>query len=403
MEEFKRKIWSHVEHIQTVSDHCTTEETTKQALILPLLKILDFSPFDPQKVKAEHAANFPGAKSTERVDYALFSDGSPVMFIEAKPRDSKLTNHDGQLSRYFNATPSVAIAAITNGVQWRFFTDLRKSNVMDETPFFTVNFDKLNESDIEQLAKFRYDMFSPDLLKSFAEERNYLDLFKSTIGTCLRDVDQDFVRFIATRSNLTPKLTTKFLENIAPLVRQSLKEAISEMVVCGLSTPVRGENVAAPTAPNEVVPDGSVDAGNIVDPDNPRIITTVAERKVLALLKEILSGVTSEDDIVGKDTESYYSVLYQNKTNRWILRYVEDKKRQLIYFPIELTESHRAWTERCGLSLGPGGSVVIDKPESIMRISNIVFDSFSYCQDNGNFKRERISRDVASAATIPTS
>jgi hypothetical protein len=89
MEEFKKKVLAHVEHIKTVGSHCTTEETTKQALILPLLNILDFSPFDPQKVRAEYGANFPGAKASERVDYALFSGGAPVMFIEAKPCNNK--------------------------------------------------------------------------------------------------------------------------------------------------------------------------------------------------------------------------------------------------------------------------------------------------------------------------
>jgi len=77
MEEFKRRIDAHIEHVRKVADHCNTEETTKQALILPLLDILGFSPYDPTKVKAEYGADFLGAKSTERVDYALFSAGLP--------------------------------------------------------------------------------------------------------------------------------------------------------------------------------------------------------------------------------------------------------------------------------------------------------------------------------------
>ena len=52
----------------------------------------------------------------------------------------------------------------------------------------------------------------------------------------------------------------------------------------------------------------------------------------------MLSGVVNAEEIVGKDTESYYNVLFQNKTNRWIVRYVGDKKRLQVSFPIELTE-----------------------------------------------------------------
>ncbi len=50
MENFINRLRSHIEHVKKVGGHCTTEETTKQALILPLLDILGFSPYDPTKV-----------------------------------------------------------------------------------------------------------------------------------------------------------------------------------------------------------------------------------------------------------------------------------------------------------------------------------------------------------------
>ena len=88
---------THIEHVKKVGEHCSTEETTKQALILPLLEIWGFSPYDPTKVKAEYASDFPGAKAGERVDYALFSNNVPVMFVEAKGFSANLTNHCPQL------------------------------------------------------------------------------------------------------------------------------------------------------------------------------------------------------------------------------------------------------------------------------------------------------------------
>ena len=115
MPDFKERLSRHAEHIKTAGPHCATEETTKQALILPLLDALGFSPYDPTKVKAEYGANLPGIKANEHVDYALFVNSNPVMYIEAKPFTEKLSNHTGQLARYFNATPGVSVAAITNG------------------------------------------------------------------------------------------------------------------------------------------------------------------------------------------------------------------------------------------------------------------------------------------------
>lgn len=388
MQVFKEKLLSHVEHIKQVGGHCTTEETTKQALILPFLNILDFSPFDPQKVKAEYSANLPGLKATERVDYALFSDGNPVMFIEAKSFNEKLSNHAGQLARYFNSTPGVAIAAITNGREWRFFTDLKLPNVMDESPFLKVDFDSLTESDMEKLAQFRYGCFRPDQLRTFAEERVYQELFQGIIESCLRDVDQEFVRFVANRANLGAKLTARLLDTITPLVKQAVADAISKMVVTGLSAPQvipAVTLVAAPTAESS--------ADYLIDPTNPKIITTAAELKLFEIIKDMLSGVVSLDEVVGKDTESYYTVLYQGKVNRWIVRYAGDRIKPLAYFPIELSKAHKAGIAKRGLELGKdGNSVVLDKPESIMRLSEVIFDALAYCQDDENFRVKKTAK-----------
>lgn len=157
--DLTQRVQAHTEHIKNVGSFCTTEETTKQALILPLLDILGFSAFDPTKVRSEYTSDFPGAKFGERVDYALFKLGVPVMFIEAKAFNQSLTNHCPQLSRYYNATPAVAIGAITNGREWRFFTDLVNKNIMDEKPFMTLHLDTPKPDLAQQLMRFHYDQF----------------------------------------------------------------------------------------------------------------------------------------------------------------------------------------------------------------------------------------------------
>ena len=40
MDNFINRLKLHIEHVKRVGAHCSTEETTKQALILPLLDIL---------------------------------------------------------------------------------------------------------------------------------------------------------------------------------------------------------------------------------------------------------------------------------------------------------------------------------------------------------------------------
>ncbi|MDL5595898.1 type I restriction endonuclease [Bacillus subtilis] len=386
MQEFLSRINAHVEHVKKVAPHCSGEETTKQALILPLLDILGFSPYDPTKVRAEFASDFPGVKASERVDYALFSNGTPVMFIEAKAHSEKLNNHCPQLARYFNATPSVTMAVITNGQEWRFFTDLVEKNIMDEKPFLKIDLVEGPVHDFAHLYNFRHDEFQPDQLRTLAEENIYLHAFKKTISSSLREVDIDFVRYVAGRSNINRQLNARFLELITPLVRTAVERAVSEMVVSGLSAP----SAPAPTLQQAQSEADVLTADNreIFDPDNPNIVTTAAEREVLRIVQELLG---EEAEVVGKDNEGYYSCLYQGKTNRWLLRYWGDKKRPSVKFIVDLDQQQRAEINRAGLEIGAGDQVLIDKPENLRRIRGILADSLEFCRKDENFSRGRKS------------
>lgn len=383
MENFKARLKNHIEHIKNVGVHCTTEETTKQALILPFLDILGFNAYDPQKVKAEYGADFPGVKAGERVDYALFCQGVPVMFIEAKPFKEKIDNHCPQLSRYFNSTPEVTISAITNGKEWRFFTDLQEKNIMDPTPFLRIMMDNITDADAEQLFRFRHDKFKPEALRTLAEESVYISSFSKVVSSSLKEIDSEFVRYVASRANIGRQLNQRFIDTITPLVREAVQRSVSAMVVSGLTAnqPINDE-MSKHEVDDGVVIEGKVD---YVDPDNPNVITTPNER---SLLDKIVSIIGSEKDIQPKDTESYYSVLYQGKTNRWIVRYYDKKNRSSIQLPIDLTPISVNEISRAGLE-HDGTRIYLDKPEDVLRISGLILDSFQYVTNDDNFKKKK--------------
>lgn len=376
MNEFAARVATHIEHVKKVGQHCATEETTKQALILPLLEILGFNPYDPTKVKAEHAADFPGAKVGERVDYALFCNNVPVMFIEAKPFSANLNNHCPQLSRYYNATPEVTVGAITNGREWRFFTDLVNRNIMDTDPFLTIHFDGVRDDASHQLAQFHHDKFQPEALRALAEENIYLTAFKGAITTVLRECDVDFVKYVAGRAGIQRTFTAKFLDAVQPIMKQALAHAISDMVTSSLSTPAPEE----PTPALVRVPDP---AAPVVDATNARIVTTAAERRLLEVCQDVLAG----EDLQSKDTESYFTVLYQGKSNRWLLRYWGDKKQPTIAFCMPLTAEHKAEIKRAKLDLSNNDTISIDRPDQLLRLPGLLDDALAFCKNDENFKR----------------
>ncbi|MFW1753154.1 type I restriction endonuclease [Acinetobacter wanghuae] len=389
MQDFINRLKLHIEHVNRVGQHCATEETTKQALILPLLDILGFSPYDPTKVLAEFAADFPGVKATERVDYALYCNGQPVMFIEAKSYTSNLTNHAPQLSRYFNSTLGVTIGVITNGREWRFFTDLINPNVMDEKPFLIIDFTKHKAEELTQLAEFKHDNFHVEKLRYFAEENQYIQRFKAIIKKCINEVDIDFVRYVAQQANISRQLNTKFLENIQPFVKQAVEKAISDTVVKGLSAPtiITAQPIEQqPEALETFNRDAEIHINtpqDIIHPDNERIITTIDEQE----LHRIVSELFPTHELTAKDTESYYSVLYQNKNNRWLFRYDVNRKRPTVQFIVPIDDQRRIELDRAGLEVLNNGQIYLDKPEHIYRAVGILKDCLNFCSNDENFKR----------------
>lgn len=387
MEQFFQRLRDHARHIEQVMPHCDTEETTKQALILPLLDILGYSPYDPLKVKAEFQADLPGVKRSEKVDYVLFSDGKPVMLIEAKSCKEIVTNHAPQLARYFNATPSVCVAAITNGIEWHFFTDLRHENLMDEEPFFIINFADFQESHARELARFRYGAVTSDGLRAIAKDLTYLAKFKQAVHSCLKGIDPDFVKFLAGKAAPNLRMTQSALESLAPLVKRAVAETMVEMVAGSLNVPHPSSEVSS-SVPLTAVESTPV-SKDIVDPNNPRIVTTENEQQLADAVLQLLSGMIEPGEVVAKDTESYFTLLHQGKSTRWLLRYNVNRRQPIVQFIMPLTEDYRREIARANLSIGAGDTILLPKPEDIMRLPGLVYDALAYCKDDSNFKRER--------------
>jgi predicted type IV restriction endonuclease len=99
---------------------------------------LGYNIFDPSEVIPEYTSDI-GIKKGEKVDYAITINKELEIIIEVKMVRSILKPENAnQLLRYFGVTKA-AFAILTNGIQYQFFSDLEKKNVMDTSPFLTVD------------------------------------------------------------------------------------------------------------------------------------------------------------------------------------------------------------------------------------------------------------------------
>lgn len=340
------------------------EESTKQALVLPMLDALGFDIWDPAEVCPEFEADFATKKSgqKEKVDIALLLNNAPYVFIEVKSVDSSLDGHEGQLARYFNSTSSVTLGVLTNGIEWRLYTDTVNPNIMDSQPFHVVNLEALDQG-LEVMARFSKPSFSPETIRDFATELLYTANIAAFLRTeiDLRDKDpsEQFIRWILKSEKMYDGVVNQnVVERFRPIVKAALTRVIRDVVrrsVVALDTEAarnNQENLPTKTDDLEAVESASVPTSEPVETNAKRaIVTTENELALFSIAEELFNkslhkaasiyDPSSRKDIpvsiAYKDTTGYFG-LYLNKPSWWILRAVTESKTQWIGFniPIEI-------------------------------------------------------------------
>ena len=162
--EFRENFDNHVKSLEKFSNMNFNEEQTKMALIVPFIKMLGYDVYNPLEVIPEFICDI-GEKKGEKVDYAISINGTIELLIETKPMSDLLINHDVQLTRYFNVT-NAKVGILTNGVIYKFFTDLDEKNRLDSKPFLEVNMLNITDSQILELRKFHKKNFDVDVILS---------------------------------------------------------------------------------------------------------------------------------------------------------------------------------------------------------------------------------------------
>ena len=183
-----------------------TEEATKNALVMPFINALGYNVFDPTEVIPEFTADV-GVKKGEKVDYAIMKDGKVIVLVECKAANVELEDvHTSQLYRYFSVTDA-RIAVLTNGLDYRFYSDLEEPNRMDSKAFLEFNLLDFPDSVVPELKKLTQPRFDIDTILSTAGDLKYTKEMTATVyavqytGTSLADAEDFYERYIYRRDS----------------------------------------------------------------------------------------------------------------------------------------------------------------------------------------------------------
>ena len=336
---FSEDIAKLSEQVRKRVEQVVGEEATKMALIQPFLSVLGYDVYDPTEVMPEYVADFATKKAGqfEKVDYALAINGTIVMLVEAKDRVQKAEAHDGQLSRYFNGLLKTKVAIVTNGIEYRFFTDLRDKNHMDKEPFFGFNVLDYNSKEIENLKFFHRNHFDAAVISRQAEEMVYVKGMTQLVGNLLRSPSEDFVRFLVTELGkvalsyeVQGRITGKVLEKFEPIVKKSIQSSLLELMTRSLNQEMAQAAEISKTPKLLEVEDVEENLQE-EEVECSKIVTTEEELEAFDKIKVIAETSTNYKlEVKYKDTISYFG-LNLGKSNWWFLRlYLSSQKKILV-------------------------------------------------------------------------
>lgn len=292
-------------------DHIKTEEATKTALIMPLLAALGYDPFDPREVVPEFTADV-GTKKGEKVDYAIRKDDELSILIECKPLGTDLANAQySQLFRYFGCTEA-KFAILTNGLKYRFYSDLDAQNKLDSRPFFIFDLEDFNDGDVEEIRKFAKPNFDVEAILSTANRLKYTNLAKRVIEETLKDSPEDFVKFIVSQF-YEGRQTRQVLDEFTPIVKEAGSLYIKEQVAQRLKGAL-ARNYVDDTSPQ---PDP---VQTQVEPEQDEIVTTQEEIDGYNIVRSILAEVVDVSRVAMRDAKSYCAILLDDNNRKPICR-----------------------------------------------------------------------------------
>ncbi|MDX2063534.1 MAG: type I restriction enzyme HsdR N-terminal domain-containing protein [Bacteroidia bacterium] len=328
--DFKEAIRTLSDRVATLKDSISTEEATKTAMILPFIQSLGYDIFNPSEVVPEFTADV-GSKKGEKVDYAIFKDKKPILIIECKHyTDSLSIEKSAQLARYFGVTET-KFALLTNGITYRFYSDLESTNVMDTKPFFEVDITQITDNQIEELRRFSKQQFDLTQILDAAAELRYAKAIRELFVSEVQEPSEDFAKYFASKV-YTGKVTQAKLDYFGKIVKKTLNLTVSEMVATRLKNALARESELS---------SAELQSKEIEQVQEPKqdIETTVEEMEAFYMVKSIVRSRIDINRVFYRDAKGHFSILADDSVRKPIAKfYLNSSKKKIGIFDANKNE-----------------------------------------------------------------
>ena len=346
--DFTEKITQFSQRVEKIKNTLTTEEATKTSLVLPFFHLLGYDVFNPLEFVPEYTAD-TGTKKGEKVDYAIMQNNDPIIIIEIKTANTELNaKHLNQLFRYFTVTKA-RFGILTNGIVYRFFSDLEEANKMDLMPFLEIDLLNLKSHSIIELAKFKKETFNMKGILNSASELKYTSLLKNAIAEQFNEPSEQFVRALI-KNIYTGVKTQAVIDKFKALTRVAIDDYISDLLNNKL------KNIISSDVPPETTknPNASEKEYDFL----------IEETAALEYIKNMLNIC----DVSYKKTSRYAYMHISDSQYKWICRIsIRQENRLFILHKFNDTDYETEY--------------LFDEVEQLEQIKDLITDTYQKCKN----------------------
>lgn len=347
-QEFRAAVIAHAKVAVDRAGRASNEAATQQYLVLPFIQVLGYDALDPDEVVPEAHASFSD-KFKNRVDYAIYQGGAPVIAIECKRVGALSEANRGELKGYFNAVPTVKLGILTDGLIWQLFTDTGLENMMDDEPFAVINLtevaeERLGGTELDALLRIRKGVFNPADVGSDARRKIYLGSYIEILDRALANPDERFVRTLLDMANMEGRRTTRMIEEHTPIIRDAAQTLMDRKILARVGFAERTDLVRVPEGAVAEAP-----AAAAAEPEpaaSGGVVTTETEIRVLDYVRTRLPFLIAGDEelftrlkhVSSVDHKTVFCVYYKQERKGRLFNFWEGRAPTQYRFEFPLAD-----------------------------------------------------------------
>jgi len=215
---------------------------------------------------------------------------------------------------------------MTNGIAYKFFTDLEQPNKMDEKPFFEFNILDFKDKDVDELKKFAKSAYNLDNVLATANDLKYTRAIQNKIEEWMSNPPEEFVRLVSADLLAGKRFTPAAKDQFTAISKRAFEQLIGEKINARLKGAMTPDALPVLVASRSNDPQQNPSETMASE---PQLVTSSEELEGFYAVRAMLRDIVPSKRIFMRDAQSYCAVLFDDNNRKPICRLRFNNRQRL--------------------------------------------------------------------------